>query len=369
MDVVAKLLSSRQLIPNERSDYGDIQRIVMQYPERLQLANLPTPIQFLKKTSQQVGKQIYIWRDDLTDFIGSGNKIRKLEFLLADAVARKATTVITCGGIQSNHARATAYLAKRLGLEVHLILRLPQEHYDRHKPAGGNLLLSRIYADHIRYIDFAEYAQRGHEYDAFLVEEAEKLRAKGKQPYLIPEGGSSPLGVFGYFHAAEEMITTWIGGQFGGDAPDAVFFALGSGGTHAGLHLGFEKMGISTDSLYAVNVCDNREYFELRVLKLIADTCEKYGFDSRERRLQIFDGHVGGGYGVATEEELRSYYQLAHNDGILLDPCYTGKAFRGMLAEIKKNPQRFGERILFLHSGGSFATYNFIEAYNKVIPQ
>lgn len=338
-----------------------------QLPDRLRLAHVPTPIQRLARLSKEIGKNVWVWRDDLTGFADSGNKLRKLEFLAYAAEREGATRLITCGGPQSNHARATAFVARRLGLDVTLIVREPKAGMGDAGAATGNRLLNRILGADLVHVPFAEYQKLGATYDPFLEAARQRSLAKGETPYVVPEGGSCPLGCFGYVNAVDEMLATWEAQGPGTPAPDSLFLALGSGGTHAGLHLGFERRGLPTESLYAVNVCDSEAYFQRRVGKLLEDTAEAFGVALQSKTLQIFDGHFGEGYAVASDADLRFYADLAAKEGVLLDPVYTGKAFQGMLREIKKDPRRFGENVLFLHSGGVFATFAFAGQYHEAL--
>ncbi len=339
----------------------------MKFPPRLHLAHLPTPIQKLERISAEVGKEIYIWRDDLTGFIESGNKIRKLEFLLADALEKGATRIITSGGYQSNHTRATTFAARRIGLEISLVLREPKTGRQPDDLPTANLLLSQIADADMHFISFNDYQAAGSTYLPILEKIAAASRQRGEQPYIILEGGSVPIGCFGYIAAVEEMLATWKNSGAKTKFPDALFFADGSGGTHAGLHLGYELHDLPTKKLWAVNICDSAEYFQKRVGKLIEETASQFNLKHTERELQVLDGHFGSGYGIATDDDLKFYAKLARQEGVLLDPSYTGKAFQGMLAEIKKNPDRFGDKILFLHSGGTFGTFAYQEQYARVL--
>ena len=339
----------------------------MNYPPRLRLAHLPTPIHKLERLSAELGKDIYVWRDDLTGFVESGNKIRKLEFLLARAVEQGATRIVTSGGMQSNHTRAASFAARRVGLRVALVVREPKGGRDPEAPPVGNLLLNQIAGADLHYLPYAEYAASGGNYAPFLENVAEQYRRLGESSFVVAEGGSMPLGCFGYIHAVEEMLSTWKQTGAGTNAPDAFFFAEGSGGTHAGLHLGYELHGLDPRRLFAVNICDTAEYFHERVGQLIEETAREFNLSSRDRTLQVLDGHVGEGSGVASDDELRFYVQFARQEGVLLDPGYTGKAFRGMLAELRKAPERFGNKILFLHSGGGFAMFAQQEHYARVL--
>ena len=339
----------------------------MKFPPRLNLAHLPTPIQKLERISAEIGKEIFIWRDDLTGFTESGNKIRKLEFLLADALEKGATRIITSGGYQSNHTRATTFAARRLGLEISLVLREPKTGRKPGEISTANLLLSQIAGADIHFISFNDYQAAGSTYLPVLEKIAETSRQRGDNPYIILEGGSVPIGCFGYIAAVEEMLVSWKNCGAKTDSPDALFFADGSAGTHAGLHLGYERHGLPTKKLWAINICDSAEYFQKRVVKLIDETVAQFGLKHDEHDLQVLDGHFGTGYGVATDDDLKFYAKLARQEGVLLDPSYTGKAFQGMLAEIKKSPERFGEKILFLHSGGGFGTFAHQEHYAHVL--
>ena len=329
----------------------------MNYPKRVSLAHLPTPIHKLPRLSARVGKEIYVWRDDMTGFAESGNKVRKLEFLLADALQQGATRIITAGGYQSNHTRAAAFCARRLGLEISIVVREPKTGRDPKELPTANLLLNQIADADLHFVSYAEYQAAGSTYGAFLDKVAAQSKAKGEKPYIIYEGGSQPIGCFGYIYGVEQMLPTWRAAA-GTDFPDALFCADGSGGTHAGLHLGYELHGLNPKKLWAINVCDSAEYFQKRVGDLIERT---------SRELQVLDGHFGTGYGIATDNDLRFYASLAREEGILLDPTYTGKAFQGMLAEIKKAPDRFGTRILFLHSGGAFGTFAYLQQYANAL--
>jgi D-cysteine desulfhydrase len=338
------------------------------YPKRIPLANLPTPIHKLPRLSARLGVDLYVWRDDMTGFVESGNKVRKLEFLLADALEQKATRIITAGGMQSNHTRATAFCARRLGLEVSIIVREPKQGRSAGEAATGNLLLNQICGADLKFIPYADYQKAGASYHPFLEAEAENSRRQGERAYVIPAGGSMPLGCWGYVAAVEEMFATWRRTDAGTSGPDALFFALGSGGTHAGIYLGYERHGLPTNTLWAVNVSDSADYFQQHVGALIQETRARFGLpSSAPLKLQILDGHFGEGYALASDEDFRFYIELAREEGILLDPVYSGKAFRGMLSELRKTPQRFGRKILFLHSGGVFAIYAYLTQFNDAL--
>jgi D-cysteine desulfhydrase len=322
-------------------------------PPRLDLARTPTPLEFLTQTSREMGVEIYIKRDDLTGMELSGNKIRKLEFIMADALASGADTILTCGGAQSNHARATAIAAAKLGLDCRLILRTA----DPSAPPAltGNILLDCMSGAQIVWITPEEYRHRE---DIFKREEA-LLRQQGRTPYSIPEGASNALGAWGYIRAMEELARDMSQLPDGPARRTTIVVATGSGGTAAGLILGSRLLNLSA-RIAAVNVCDDRDYF----LEVIGTICETaivtYGLDisfKRERDIDIVDGYVGRGYALSRPEELSMIVDVARREGLFLDPVYTGKAFYGMIQELKRDPRCFGDRIIFIHTGGLFGLF------------
>ena len=323
------------------------------YPKRIRLARTPTPLDPLHRLGEKLGVELYIKRDDLTGVALSGNKIRKLEFVLADAVEKGADTVLTCGGAQSNHARATAVAATMLGLKSLLILRTPDP--KNPPPLEGNILLDRLVGSHIVWITPDEYKDRDHIFER----EAEALRRQGKNPYIIPEGASNALGAWGYIAAIEELKKDVAGLPGGEDRPVTLINAAGSGGTSAGLILGVRLFGLNA-RVVSVNVCDDRDYFIREIGKICEQAIEAYGLDlsfSRDRDIEIVDGYVGRGYALSRPEELRLIRDVAGAEGIFLDPVYTGKAFYGMTRELDKDPGCFGQRIIFLHTGGVFGLF------------
>ena len=324
------------------------------YPARLDLARTPTPLESLSKLSNTLGVEVYLKRDDLTGVELSGNKVRKLEFLLADALAKGSDTILTCGAAQSNHARATAIASTRLGLAVRLLLRT-------RNPAnppllGGNILLDRLVGGEIVWLTFEEYGRRSE----MLEREAESLRRSGRIPYIIPEGGSNALGAWGYVRMVEEVAEDLEDLPGHGSQSTTIVHATGSGGTTAGLLLGVKLVGLDAQ-VKGINVCNDRNYFLDVVGQIcnaaIADYQLKIPF-SPQKDIQIIDGYVGEGYGKASDQVLSLLVELARTEGIILDPVYTGKAFYGMIQELKRNPNVFGDRIIFVHTGGIFGLFS-----------
>ncbi|MDH4020888.1 MAG: pyridoxal-phosphate dependent enzyme [Xanthomonadales bacterium] len=333
------------------------------FPDRIALAQRPTVLQPLPRLSKRYGKKISLWRDDLTGWEFSGNKIRKLEYLCAEAARHGADHLVTCGGPQSNHARATAFAARRLGWDITVVVREPPEGLHHNAPASGNLLLNQLLGANFLYVPYDDYQAGGGVYEPFLEKAARELTAVGARPYIIPEGGSCPTGCWGYLDATRELLS-----ESNGETLD-LFCAIGSGGTFAGLELGRELLD-APFRLHGVNICDSAGYFEQRIQGLLADTNTRYadhGVDYIQESLNIHDGFVGSGYAVASDDDLRFYGEIAREEGILLDPVYTGKAFRGMLALISEQPGEFSENIVFLHSGGQLATFAYTDQYSRIL--
>ncbi len=304
----------------------------------LQLAQRPTPLQPLRRLSQATGAELWVKRDDLTGLGLSGNKVRKLEFLLADAVRKGADTVITCGGLQSNHARATAVAARQLGLQPVLLLRgeMPEV-------PDSNLLLDGLLGAEVHLCTPEQYREaRGERMEALAAD----VRSRGGRPYVVPEGGSNGLGAMGFVRAAHEVA--W-------QAPegfDAVVVAVGSGGTLAGLALG-PDLG----HVVGVSVCDDRGYF-VPVVERIAEEATAFGARALPPAGQgwgVLDGYQGPAYAVATPEIWSTIRTVARTEGLLLDPVYTGKAFHALLSEVEAG--RLGGRVLFWHTGGAFGLF------------
>jgi len=320
-------------------------------PRRLALARTPTPLEPLPRTSEALGVEVLIKRDDLTGSELTGNKVRKLEYLLAEAQDQGADTVITCGGEQSNHCRATAMAAVRAGLACRLVLRVADP---ANPPATeGNILLDRLAGARLRWISRPDWARR----TAIMADEAERVAAEGGRPYVIPEGGSNATGSWGYLACAAELAAELAALP---PRPTTVVYAAGSGGTGAGLVMGARVHGLAElgVGVAGVNVCDDRDYFVRVITAITAEMTARWSLPAvAAGDVEIIDGHVGLGYARSRPEELVTIRDLCRRDGVVLDPVYTGKAFHGMLTELARDPARFGERIVFLHTGGIFGLF------------
>jgi D-cysteine desulfhydrase len=325
-----------------------------QMPDKLKLAQLPTPIQYLpnfSKIASKFGKvNLYVKRDDVTHGPAAGNKIRKLEFLLYEAVSKGAKVVFTCGGLQSNHARATAILCKQLGLECVLFLR-------GEPPTGpleGNLLLDRMLGVRIEYVTQEEYNDIKTPF--FKVAEFYRKR-DGKAPFLIPEGGTGDIGTMGYCSAFQE-IRSQAGTEQLPSKFSSIVVANGSGGTHAGLLLGRNLSDWDEGcEIVSFNVCRTAQEMTDRVKLAIIGAIQRYRIpiSFMPADIHVIDGYVGPGYALATREHHDLILEVAQKEGLFLDPVYTAKAFLGLMTELAASPERaklFGENILFVHTGG-----------------
>lgn len=313
-------------------------------PTRVPLGLLPTPLQpWHLPALEALDVQAFIKRDDLSGNALSGNKVRKLEFLLAAALAAGADCVLTVGGIQSNHARATAVAARYVGLDAHLILRTAASEVDRDPGVGGNLLPSRLTGARIHLVSKQTYAEEGGA--GLLARLADRLKSQGKRPYVVPLGGSNALGAWGYVLAAAELVAQ-------ADKPfDAVVMATGSGGTLAGFALGLRLAGWPT-RVVAFCVCDDEDYFYGVVQHHLDELGAPPGANDARDLVTVVQAR-GAGYAVSKPEEAATVADVAATTGILLDPVYTGKAVHGWLKDVESNPDAWrGQRVCFLHTGG-----------------
>lgn len=308
--------------------------------KKIHLAHLPTPLWHHPALDAMIGSEVWVKRDDTTGGAEAGNKIRKLEYLLAAARDAGADTVITCGGVQSNHARATAICAKQLGLRSVLFLRnLSPEP----APLLGNLFLDRLIGADIHFITREQYQER----NELMAAWAQLLESQGNRPYVIPEGGSSGLGALGYVDAAQELGEQLALGLAGSRDPfDWVACACGSGGTAAGLALGCRASLIARE-VRAFAVCDDTAYFE-GVTRRIIEEARSLDADLAEPcPLVIDDRFKGPAYGVMSDEQKSFLLEVAGRSGLIVDPVYSGKALFG-LAKTEEKPGR----ICFIHTGG-----------------
>lgn len=315
-----------------------------------------TPIERLERLSALLGgPDIYIKRDDLLGLAGGGNKTRKLEFLVADALAQGADTLITCGAVQSNHCRLTLAAAAREGLKCRLLLEERVANSYDPDASGNNFLYRLLGVESVKVV--AAGADLGAEMQAMAAE----VEAAGRRPYVIPGGGSNALGALGYVSCAEEILAQTFDL---GLRVDHIVCASGSTGTHAGLLAGLVG-NTSHIPVTGINVRRPREEQEPNVHKLAQEVAALLGIPGgvpREAVTALGDW-VGPGYSLPTPEMVEAVRLLARVEGILLDPVYTGKAMAGLLALARRGEFGKGQNVLFVHTGGAPALY----AYQHVL--
>lgn len=320
---------------------------------RVSLAVLPTPLQVATRLRDALGgprrcPTILIKRDDLTGLALGGNKARKLEFLIADALHEHATVVVTTGAVQSNHARMTAAAARAAGLDVVLVL--TAEGAD--PPVQGNLLLDRLFDATIHYVPppaDPKLATSDVE-EAKVAEVVADLRARGQQPYVIPVGGSSAVGVLGYLSGSGEIVSQL---EAMNERPRRLYYASGSRGTQAGLTLG-AKVFAAPYAVYGVAVSGGEPWKRDRALRIGNQAAALVGVETRITGddLQTDQGYIGSGYGISTDGCVEAIRLLARHEGILLDPVYTGKAMAGLIDHVRRGDLDPSSSVVFLHTGG-----------------
>lgn len=315
------------------------------------LGHVPTPIHKWNLPNLPNNTEVWLKRDDLSGMQLSGNKVRKLEFLLAEAVAQGADCIITIGGIQSNHARATAVAAKYLDLDCYLILRTSKVLVDKDPGLTGNLLVERLVGAHIDLVSKEEYAKTGSLALTNLLKE--KLIREGRKPYVIPVGGSNSLGTWGYIEAVREIEQQLQTGDGKAEFDDIVV-ACGSGATTAGLAIGSWLSELKA-KVHAFSVCDDPDYFHEYVQGLLDGLLA--GVSSRD--IVDIKNAKGLGYAMNTPEELKFVKEVAQTTGVVLDPVYSGKAAHGMMKDMAENPMKWaGRKILFIHTGGLLGLFD-----------
>jgi D-cysteine desulfhydrase len=323
--------------------------MAVQSTPHLNLCWKNTPIEEFKYPLDKNSPKIFIKRDDLTGFLLSGNKVRKLEFILYDALKKKADTLITCGGFQSNHCRVVAILAAQFGLKSLLIL-----WGDGEPRVEGNYFLDKLAGAKIKFVP----KEKHEELDGIMSEEAKKLKLQGKNPYIIPEGASNHLGIWGYIQTAKEikMQLDKLNLKI-----DKIITAVGSGGTYAGLFLGAKLFKFKA-RIIGFNVNFTANYFVEKIDKLMGETISNYNLNVKYEKgeIKIIDGYVGAGYGQTQEKEITLIKNITQKTGLIFDPVYTGKAMFGLLDQIRLGGFSNKEKILFLHTGGTFGLFPFV---------
>ena len=315
-----------------------------------------TPIEKLSRLSDALnGPNIYIKRDDMLGLAGGGNKTRKLEFVVADALAKDADTLITCGAVQSNHCRLTLAAAVKEGLKCRLVLeeRVPNSYNP--KASGNNFLY------HLMGVEKIKVVPGGSDMMKEMEKVADEVASEGRKAYIIPGGASNEIGATGYVACAEEILSQLF--DMGLNI-DRVICASGSGGTHAGLLTGFYGNN-SNIPVIGINVSRSKEAQEELIYSLVQKTAAHVGIKEEIPRDAVlcFGDYVGKGYSIPTLEMVEAVKLVAQTEGILLDPVYTGKAMAGVIDLIRKGYFKKEENLLFIHTGGSPALFAYLDTF------
>ncbi len=319
-------------------------------PPRFSLAQLPTPLEILPLSPDPGSRiEIFIKRDDMTGSILSGNKIRKLEFLFYDLISRKTNVVITCGGVQSNHCRAVAALCAASGIECRIVLKGREP-----RTPDGNYFLCRLLGAKAKFITSREYEENVND---IMRDMARRYKARGKRPYVISEGGSDPLGVWGYIKALAEIKRQVEKAKI---KIDTIACAVGSGGTYAGLYIGSKITGWDIKIL-GFGVSRNSEYLQKRIFDICIAVEKDLGrnLNINPEEFEIDDRFIGPGYARIGPVETDFIKNVARNSGIVLDPVYTSKALLGLFSCITEGRFRKGSNIIFIHTGGQWGLLPF----------
>ncbi|WP_439107399.1 D-cysteine desulfhydrase [Congregibacter sp.] len=323
---------------------------------RLHFAHLPTPLEPLTNLSRALGgPNIWIKRDDCTGLAGGGNKTRKLEFLMADAEQQGADTIITQGATQSNHARQTAAIATKMGMHCEVILEDRTGSTVDDYNYNGNVFLNELFEASLSRV------AGGTDMNAAMDTLAEKLKGEGKKPYIIPGGGSNPVGALGYVHCAMELLYQ---ADCAGLRMDLVTHGTGSAGTQAGLVAGFAGSNSQVPVL-GIGVRAPKPLQEENVFKLAQSTAELLGIPNAIQRehVQANCDYVGEGYGIPTVGTIEAIELFARTESILLDPVYSGKGAAGLIDLVRKGHFEKDQNIVFIHTGGSQALFAYRDAF------
>ncbi len=350
---------------------------VIKHIPRVTLAHCPTPLEYAPRLSKMLGVELWIKRDDCTGLAGGGNKTRKLEFLLADAQSKGADTLVTLGGIQSNHARQTAAAAAKFGFNCELVLQAvagtPKSNYSN----NGNVLLDHLFGVNIHTLSEQQ------DVDQYAEDLLRQLSAAGRKPYLIPIGGSNSIGGLGYVKCAEEIIKqlncdaiqtivpkSYESHKNASEYFDQIILATGSAGTQAGLLAGLIANNVQT-SVLGINVSRQSAEQDPLVHQLLKQVVVNLNLSEKQisesslrQRVATNGNYFGEGYGQVTDKMLEAVRTCAELEGLLLDPVYTGKAMAGLFDLCRKGEIEQGSRVMFLHTGGSTGLFAYQEVFD-----
>jgi len=327
---------------------------------RVRMFPAPTPLEKLANlTSHLGGPEIWIKRDDCTVVASGGNKVRKLEWLVGEALAQGADHLVTQGAVQSNHVRQTAAAARKFGLKCTALLEHRVVTNDRDYLNSGNVLLDKLFGCEI------EYRPSGLDMNAEAVAKGEALKAAGGKPYVIPGGGSNRVGALGYVSCAQELVAQ---ADEMGLRIDRIVTATGSAGTHAGLIVGLQGCNANIPVL-GIGVRNPKDRQEAAVHALAEATAEYVGVRGGIPRASVEANcdYIGAGYGQPTEAMGEAVLMLAQLEGVLLDPVYSGKAMAGLIDLIRKGAFRKDERVVFLHTGGAVGLFGYTGFFEQAM--
>ena len=325
---------------------------------RVRLGHMNTPLELLPRLTEALdGPEIWIKRDDCTGLSTGGNKTRKLEFLMADALSKNADIVLTQGATQSNHARQTAAASAKLGIKCHILLEDRTGMTDISYRKNGNVLLNNLHGASL------EHRGPGLDMHAEMEVVADNFRKDGLVAYIIPGGGSNPIGALGYANCAQEIVvqSTEMGLEI-----DHIVHATGSAGTQAGLITGLKALNAPI-SLLGIGVRAPKEKQEENVYNLSVETAKILGCDGIVERKDVVANcdYVGPGYGVPAESTLEAIDVFARLEGILLDPVYSGKGAAGLIDLVRKQYFKRGQKIVFIHTGGAIALAGYLNSFEN----
>lgn len=326
---------------------------------RIRLGHFPTPLEPMDNLTRLLGgPRLWIKRDDCTGLSSGGNKTRKLEYLMAEALAQKADTVITQGATQSNHARQTVAAAAKLGMQSHILLEDRTGYTQFNYVENGNVLLDRLHGATV------ERRAGGSDMQGEMEKVAKQLESTGRRPYVIPGGGSNPVGALGYVNAALELVNQSV--ELGLRI-DHLVHATGSSGTQAGLVVGLQAMQ-SKIQLLGIGVRAPKEKQESMVYDLACRTWAHMKLKGDLDRTSVLANcdYVGDGYGLPTPAMVEAVNLLAKTEGILLDPVYSGKGMAGLIDLIRKGQFAKDQNVVFLHTGGSVTLFGYPDIFGLV---
>jgi L-cysteate sulfo-lyase len=320
---------------------------------RVTLAHLPTPLERLNRLSQHLGgPTLFVKRDDCTGLGLGGNKVRKLEFLLADAIAQKATMLVSGGVVQSNSLRQIAAAAAKLGLECHLAVmigRVPRT--DPDYAETGNVFLDRLFGAQCELVEWTPRRSDP------IIALANRLRRPGARPYIVPYGGSTVLGALGYVQCAIELFDQL---RVRNLRLEAIVIASGTGGTQAGLLVGLAALG-STIRVIGIDIDAEPDRVRRDVTRLTLETAQFLGVPDvvPEANVEVIGGYAGESYGLPTDETVEAVELAARFEGLVLDPVYSGKGFAGLIGLVRARRFGPGDNVLFIHAGGAPALFAY----------